>query len=193
MGAIAPRPHRRPASYKLPPDLAEDANLCGPPGGRSLCSPLDRTRRGSHVRSGVPDLDRREVVTVFLLDRSDGTDRVLVARRSGRVSTYAGKWAAISGSIETGNPREDAIRELMEEAGLAPGGYEGLRQGEPLFVVDPVDHREWLVHPFLAIPHDAGAIRLNWEHGESRWVTPAEVASLDAVPGLGEALARVYP
>ncbi len=133
----------------------------------------------------------REVVTVFLLDRSSGVDRVLVARRSARVRTYPHRWAGISGSIETADPARDAERELAEETGLPVGAFELVRAGDPLEVRD--GDREWLVHPFLAVAHEPGSLRLNWEHTTSRWVTPDELAALDTVPGLAGALARVYP
>jgi hypothetical protein len=35
-------------------------------------------------------------------------------------------------------------------------------------------------------------VRLDWEHTEMRWVRAEEVSALETVPGLAEALARVY-
>ena len=40
-------------------------------------------------------MDERHVVTCFLLDRAADGDRLLLVRRSGRVSTYQGRWAGI--------------------------------------------------------------------------------------------------
>ncbi len=49
------------------------------------------------------------------------------------------------------------------------------------------------MHPFLFELDRPERVRLDWEHTESRWVRPQQVAALEGVPGLAEALARVYP
>lgn len=129
---------------------------------------------------------RREVVTVFL--RHEG--KVLILRRSARVGTYRGKWAAVSGYLER-EPREQALTELREETGLGPQDLDFLREGPPLDVDDADTGRAWRVHPFLAEVKNPGTIRLDWEHLEMRWIHPGEMSSLETVPGLEAALRRV--
>jgi len=57
----------------------------------------------------------KRVVTCFL--ESDG--EILILRRSGQVGTYQGRWAGVSGYIET-TADEQALVEIKEEAGLSP-------------------------------------------------------------------------
>ncbi len=188
------------------------------------------------------------VVTCFLLRRAEDGDSILVLRRSERASTYRGRWAAVSGYLESETPLEQAYREIEEEVGLARGDVRLLAEGEPLTVVDDSIDTRWTVHPFLfealrperlrlerayrEIEEEAGLarddvrplsegepltvtdteidtrwtvhpflfealrperLRLDWEHTESRWVKPEELPDLETVPGLAEALARVYP
>jgi 8-oxo-dGTP pyrophosphatase MutT (NUDIX family) len=133
-------------------------------------------------------MSRREVVTVFL--RRGG--RILLLRRSAQVGTYRGKWAGVSGYLE-GEPLAQAWAELREETGLGPADLDSLRGGPPLDVDDAGARLAWRVHPFLAEVKDRAEIRLDWEHVEMRWAAPGELASLEAVPGLEEALRRVAP
>ncbi len=138
------------------------------------------------------------VVTCFLLRRGaqrgkEGIDEVLLLRRSGRVGTYRGRWAGVSGYVEAGvGALEQAYREMEEEVGLGRDDVRPLAEGEPLIVVDEAIDRRWTVHPFLFEVLRPDSVRLDWEHTESRWVRPEEVPGLKTVPGLAEALARVY-
>ncbi len=129
-----------------------------------------------------------EVVTAFLIH--DG--RILVLRRSDKVGTYRGRWAAVSGTIEQA-PLDQAYTELDEETGLGRDDVELLKQGDPLLVFDRDNERTWRVHPFLFAVKDPSRIRLDWEHVQRRWVWPGEIDRLDTVPDLAEALLTVYP
>jgi 8-oxo-dGTP pyrophosphatase MutT (NUDIX family) len=129
------------------------------------------------------------VVTCFLLDPGG---RLLILRRGSKVGTYQGRWAGVSGYLET-DPEEQAYTELSEEVGLSRQDLTLLAQGEPLEVVDTELGRTWVVHPLLFRVNAPDKIRLDWEHTESRWIDPAEIASFPTVPGLVDALKRVYP
>ncbi|MBI4505295.1 MAG: NUDIX domain-containing protein [Chloroflexi bacterium] len=132
---------------------------------------------------------RTEVVTCFLLRRGP-RPQVLLVRRSGRVGTYQGRWAGVSGYAE-GQPAQQCYRELEEEVGLGRGQVRLLCRGMPLPVDDAAAGRRWLVHPFLfAVARDT-APRLDWEHTEARWVDLADIAAYETVPGLAAALAAV--
>ncbi len=132
------------------------------------------------------------VVTCFLLRRDRGGDSILLLRRSARVSTYRGRWATVSGYLETATPLEQAYREVEEEVGLGRDDVRLLAQGEPLVVPDESIDTRWRVHPFLFETLRPERVRLDWEHEESRWVKPEEIQDLGTVPALAEALARVY-
>lgn len=130
----------------------------------------------------------KEVVTVFL--RHQG--RILLLRRSGRVGTYRGQWAGVSGYLET-EPLEQAYIELREETSLERKDVSPLIRGEPLEVFDEETGVAWRVHPFLADVKDPGNIRLDWESEEMRWVEPEEIIHLDTVPGLEKTFRLVCP
>ena len=113
-------------------------------------------------------------------------------KRSSAVRSHQGKWAGVSGSIEAQSPLAQAVKEIHEETGLGEDVVRLLQSGEPLSVVDPDHNVEWTVHPFLFEVSDPSDLRLDWEHTESRWVDPAELAKLDTVPKLPETYARLW-
>lgn len=134
------------------------------------------------------------VVTCFLLRRDRGSDEVLLARRSERVRTYRGAWAAISGYVEAGiSPIEQAYQELAEETGFQRADVTLLREGEPLAFRDESIAQDWVVHPFLFLALRPDAAQRDWEAREFAWTPPDAVRTLPTVPQLAEALARVYP
>ncbi len=135
------------------------------------------------------------VVTCFILRQSaDGQDEVLLVRRSDRVRTYRGHWAAISGYLEAGaTPLDQAREELREEVGLEADDAPLVRAGEPLTFTDNTIGVTWTVHPFLFRLREGREIHTDWEANASRWMPPTELVSLPTVPMLREALARVYP
>jgi 8-oxo-dGTP diphosphatase len=150
------------------------------------------------------------VVTCFLLRTSpDGRDEVLILRRSGRVRTYRGCWAGVSGYLDgarrgarLGEPpeararppsaEEQARREIQEETALTPADIELLRAGDPLTFEDPDLETRWTVYPFLFSVRPGATVAIDWEHTEARWVRPGTLGRYRTVPRLREALARVY-
>jgi 8-oxo-dGTP pyrophosphatase MutT (NUDIX family) len=130
---------------------------------------------------------RREVVTCFLEHRG----RILALKRSEKVRTHAGKWAAISGSVDLATPFEQALMEIREETGLGGNEVRLERQGLPLDISDDEYGVTWRVHPFLFSVADPGGIRLDWEHTESRWIDPTELGALDTVPRLRDTWERL--
>ena len=144
-------------------------------------------------RDATPALPTH-VVTCFLLRRDRGRDEVLLARRSERVRTYKGAWAAISGYVEPQvTPLEQAYAEIVEETGLQRVDVILLREGEPLAFRDESIAQSWVVHPFLFLAQRPEAAQHDWEALQFVWMTPDSLAGLQTVPMLAEALARVYP
>lgn len=130
------------------------------------------------------------MVTSFLTHRG----RILVLRRSQQVATHQGRWAGVSGYLEeTATPRQQALREIEEETGLAPWDVRLLAEGQPLEAEDPQYDTRWRVFPFLWQVLDLTKLRTDWEHVESRWVRPEELAKLETVPRLRETWQRVAP
>jgi len=133
------------------------------------------------------EMKKREVVTAFI----EHSGRVLVLRRSHEVRTYQGRWAGVSGSVEK-SPDEQVMQEITEETGLGCSDISLVRRGEPLEVVDEGKDITWVVHTYLFHAQKPELIRLDWEHVEMRWIDPGEMDQLDTVPGLKQALARVW-
>ena len=138
--------------------------------------------------SKQPELNKfQDVVTVFLTHRH----RVLVLRRSDKVSTYKGHWAGVSGYLESDSPLSQAYTEIAEEVGLDREEVTLLNMGKSLEVIDDSRNRAWRVHPFLFAVHNPEKIRLDWENVEMRWIRPEELVELQTVPALKETLERV--
>jgi len=132
------------------------------------------------------------VVTAFLLRRGRGGHRLLLLRRSGRVGTYRGRWAGVSGYLED-EPLRQALREVAEETGLGAEDVALSAAGSPVVAPDPRLGRRWVVHPFLLEVRPGRQVRLDWEHVAGRWVRPSSVFLYPTVPRLPEALHAVYP
>ncbi len=132
-------------------------------------------------------LPEKKVVTCFLESQGE----VLILRRSRRVGTYQGKWAGVSGYMEKA-PDAQALQEIKEETSLSEADVELVRKGKPLSVKDEALGVTWVVHPYLFHVKDRNKIKLDWEHKEARWIKTQEMADYPTVPGLQEALARVY-
>jgi hypothetical protein len=126
----------------------------------------------------MPDVEERTVVTVI----AKKGDKVLILKRSGKVSTYAGKWAGVSGGLQPGEePLEAARREMKEETGLSLGQKEIAVHGEPIYARD--NEMLWEIHPFL-VEIQEESIALDWEHDEYQWVSPGEIGNYQTVPKL---------
>jgi translation initiation factor 2B subunit (eIF-2B alpha/beta/delta family)/8-oxo-dGTP pyrophosphatase MutT (NUDIX family) len=132
-------------------------------------------------------LENKQVVTAFL--RAD--QKILLLRRSAKVGTYQGRWAAVSGYLEAGeDPLLRARTEIQEEVGLNSEKVSLVRSGGPLRAFDEEADIVWVVHPFLFEVQPQN-IRLDWEHTEHRWVDPDDLGSYETVPKLKETFDRV--
>lgn len=125
-------------------------------------------------------VERTDVVTVFI--EKNGT--IFVARRSEQVRTYMGRWAGISGYLETEDPVDQAYEELREETGLTPDQVDLVATGDSLEGDD--GERHWRIHPFRFKISEDVAIELDREHTEFRWINPDRLDQLDTVPSLRE-------
>jgi nicotinamide-nucleotide amidase len=126
------------------------------------------------------------VVTCFL----ESNNKILILRRSDKVSTYQGLWAGISGYIE-----EDAIKqasiEIQEETGLEGQDVKLVSEGRTVEFLDEKLKIKWIVHPFLFHIYKPEKIKIDWEHKEIKWIAPEEIANYQTVPKLKEALIQV--
>jgi ADP-ribose pyrophosphatase YjhB (NUDIX family) len=134
------------------------------------------------------DLPDKHVVTCFL----ESNGEILLLRRSQKVGSYHGRWAGVSGYVET-TPDKQALTEISEETGLQPEDLQLLKKGKILTVEDEELGVRWLVHPYLFHINDRSKIRTDWEHLDSRWISPKDIVDFTTVPRLKEALDSVFP
>lgn len=132
-------------------------------------------------------LQEKRVVTSFL----ESENKILILRRSRRVSTYQGRWAGVSGYIEK-DADEQALIEIEEETSLTRDNLKLIKRGKPLLVKDEKLSIKWVVHPYLFHIKDRDKIKIDWEHKELMWIDPKKIDSFETVPMLKETLARVY-
>jgi 8-oxo-dGTP diphosphatase len=136
-------------------------------------------------RVELPGVERVDVVTSFL-EREDGA--VLLLRRSDRVGSFRGRWAGVSGFLESIPPLAQALTEIREETGIVLAPEALRRSGAPVLARD--GRRVFAVHPFrfgVRTPE----VRLDWEHTEYRWIRPEEIGAYLTVPRLEEVWRRV--
>jgi 8-oxo-dGTP diphosphatase len=131
-------------------------------------------------------LQEKKVVTCFL----ESAGEILILRRSQAVGSYRGKWAGVSGYIES-TADEQTLTEIEEETNLKRDEVELVKKGEPLAVEDEGLGTRWLIHPYRFLIKDRNKIKIDWEHKESRWIKPEDIDKYPTVPKLKEALARV--
>ena len=132
-------------------------------------------------------LQEKRVVTCFL----ESENKILILRRSEQVGSYQGKWAGVSGYIETAAD-EQALVEIEEETSLCGEDIKLVKRGKPLVIEDEKLGVKWMVHPYLFHIKDRGKIKIDWEHKETRWIDPKDIGNYQTVPMLKETLARVY-
>ncbi|MGC8681019.1 MAG: aconitase X swivel domain-containing protein [Thermoplasmata archaeon] len=128
------------------------------------------------------DIEPTEVVTSILMHN----EKILILKRSDKVSTYKGKWAGVSGYKENLPPRDAAKKEIVEETGiehpklLKENGFMYLRDGKRL----------WKIYIFLW-EIDSENINIDWEHTTYKWINPEEIKNFETVPGLKDVLEKL--
>jgi 8-oxo-dGTP diphosphatase len=136
----------------------------------------------------MSDLPVKHVVTCFLARRG----RILLLKRSQKVGSFQGRWASVSGFVES-NPDAQSLTEIQEETGLSPHDIQLVKRGQSLEFADNENNIRWVVYPYLFRVKTTATIQTDWEHCESRWIKPTEMNGYDTVPGLKESLREVYP
>ena len=132
-------------------------------------------------------LQEKQVITCFL----ESNGEILILRRSEQVGSYQGKWAGVSGYVET-TPDEQVLVEIGEETGLGEEDFRLIKKGEALTTDDEKLGIRWIVHPYLFHIKERSKIKIDWEHKEVKWIKPEEIGNYQTVPMLKETLARVY-
>jgi isopentenyldiphosphate isomerase len=118
-------------------------------------------------------------------------DKVLILKRSSKVSTYKGKWNVIAGYYDEIVTAKDKVTEEVEgEAGITPKDFGSLNI-LPIIQVKHPSGRLWNVVPALINLSEQIAPVLNWENTDYQWVTKSELSSIDMVPGMPQIINQI--
>jgi len=116
-------------------------------------------------------------------------DKILLLKRSQKVSHYKGKWNAISGYIDEVKPLKlKILEELKEEVDIAPHDIDNIEIGHSITFHDPNIDKIWIIFPALVDIKKNKKLSLDWEHTEYRWIKFNDLKNFDFVPGLAETL-----
>ncbi|MBO8183616.1 MAG: NUDIX domain-containing protein [Archaeoglobus sp.] len=131
--------------------------------------------------------DIAPVITVFVKYR----DKILLLKRSDKVSTYKGKWNTVAGYLDEIRPIEEKVlEELGEELGIGEENILSIRIADPFEFKDSRIGKTWIVTPVLIELGKEPEITLDWEHTDYTWIHPDELKNFDTVPNLDKSLER---
>jgi len=131
-------------------------------------------------------------VATSVLKNEEG--KILILKRSYKVSTYKGMWGAVAGYVEDGEvPYETALKEIGEEVDIKKEELQLLNRLDPIEFTDLYEGKyfDWIIYPFLFKIEKKDKVNIDWEHTEYRWVCPSELKNLDMVPRLIEVINKL--
>jgi 8-oxo-dGTP pyrophosphatase MutT (NUDIX family) len=132
-----------------------------------------------------------EVATCIVINNER---KILILRRSEKVSTYKGKWGGVTGYVEENEtPYQTAIKEIEEEIGIMEKDITLLKELEIIEFTDFYEGKkyEWKIYPFLFKIEKKRKIQIDWEHIEYRWISPHKIQNFDTVPHLKDIVSEV--
>jgi len=119
-------------------------------------------------------------------------DKILLLKRSDKVSTYKGKWQVVAGYLDEIKPiKEKVLEELNEEIKVEKNIINKIKIGDYFEFEDSDIGKTWIVNPVLVELKKKPEINLDREHTDFRWINPKEIRKFDIVPNLDESLIRV--
>ena len=104
-------------------------------------------------------------VATSILVNNEG--KILILKRSDKVSTYRGLWAVITGYIEENEkPFETAIKEIREETGIDEEDIRLIKRLDPVEFIDTYDgiKYDWKIFIFLFKFEKKDKVHIDWEH-----------------------------
>ncbi len=125
--------------------------------------------------------DAATVVTIVLRYR----DKILLLKRSGKVSNYRGKWHVVGGYLDDlKTPKDKVLEELREELQISEKDIASIELKEIYKYEDEVLKKKWIALLVLAELKHPPKIKIDWEHTEYKWITPEELGNFDVIPFL---------
>lgn len=152
--------------------------------------PLDIFLPGDNVRIDgktgeveITNVVQKRIATAYLVN----DERLLLMKRSDKVSTYPSQYGGVSGYIEKGEkPRETSAREIEEETGVTDAKFikEGkeicVRSGSMLFLITP-----------MIFSTRTEEVNLNWENAECEWIDFESLGNYETVPKFTETFLKL--
>ena len=127
-------------------------------------------------------------MAVVVIREGEDERRFLLLRRT---RTPVGAWTYAAGGIEAGEKAfEAAVREVREETGLEVTSLYSSDLCEQFYEINR--DSIWIAPVFVAFVRKNSTANINEEHGEYRWCTVAEAATLLTFPGTREILEKVH-
>lgn len=128
------------------------------------------------------------VVTCFI----EFNNKVLLLKRSDKVSTYQGLWNTVAGYWDELIPLKLKVeKELSEEVGIKQKDIQKFKFAKPFEFFDETVNRIWIIHPVMIILKNKVNIKIDWEHTEYKWIDPDNITKYDVVPKLDRNLKMV--
>lgn len=117
-------------------------------------------------------------------------DKVLIVKRSDKVSHYNDKWDVITGYID--NPNVSAIEhtviELEEEIGINVDDIAEIKIKDSYTYLDKQSNKTLKVFPVKIILRSMPEIKLNEENSAFKWINPQDAKDYDGVPELASTI-----
>ena len=116
-------------------------------------------------------------------------DKILLLKRSNKVSNYRGKWNTVAGYLDELKPiHKKVLEELNEELGITKNEILSINIGKFYEFTDIDINKTWLILPILVELKEIPSIKLDWEHIEFKWIKEEELTKFDTVPKLEKSL-----
>jgi isopentenyldiphosphate isomerase len=139
-------------------------------------------------RINYSNSDIAPVITIFI--RFNG--KILILKRSNKVSTYRGKWNTVAGYLDEPVPIiKKILEEISEEIGVSEKIVKSHSLGKTYKFTDLEINKTWIVQPALVELNEKPEIKLDWEHIDYKWIKPDEIKEFDIVPNIDKSLRMI--
>jgi ADP-ribose pyrophosphatase YjhB (NUDIX family) len=123
------------------------------------------------------------VISVFIKHEN----KILLLKRSGKVSNYRGLWNALGGFLDELKPiKEKVLEEVKEETGIEEEEVREIKFGERKVVKDLKINKTWILFPVVVELKNKPEIKLDWESSDYKWISFEEIDNYDTVYKLKE-------
>ncbi len=132
----------------------------------------------------VYDFEKAKILPVIVCP-TFYNNRLLIAKRSDKVSIGQGKWSVLTGHLDRAVPiREIILEELKEEFGIDEEEVEIIKEKEVIEFQMPKSDVKLIALFVEVYLGRESKIVLDWEHTEYKWITQEEMSNYEFMPQL---------